>query len=143
MEKLDHRSAVYPTPIGCRVRWMVVVLLGSACAEEERPFSESTPGGWDNLPPMESDCDLCFVDVSSRAVFLKLQSPNLNQYSNLVLHGWDGDDNHFTYTVPTLTNPPAETWFTLPGSGSLMVVSAGLSGSISGEAFQFAVPVVP
>lgn len=121
------------------MRYLILFVL-AACAEENSFDPDALAAS--SLPPDTEECGLCYVDLSSREVYLKLESPNLNQYSNLVLHGWDGS-NHYTYSVPSLSDPPLETWFTLPGSGPLPIIAAGLSGTIGTTNSEFVVPVVP
>lgn len=115
------------------------VFLLTACltAEENVSWSE------DEVPPPTDECPACYVDISSREVYLVRKNPDLDQYTNLTLHGLDANNNHYTYTVPSLSDPPTETWFTIPGSGSLPIVQAGLTGTVNGESKQITIPVVP
>lgn len=114
-------------------------LLWMGCLAAEDSTWSATP----EVPPPTEGCSSCYVDVSSREVYLLRKSPDLDQYTNLVFHGLDANNNHYTYDVPPLSDPPTETWFVIPGSGSLPLVQAGVTGTVNGDDQQFTVPVVP
>lgn len=120
------------------MRYLLLLAL-AACAEDV----EADVLAASNLPPDTDGCGLCYVDLSSRQVYLNLESPNLNQYTNLVFHGWDEAYHHYTYSFTNLSDPPSETSFTIPGSGPLPLVAAGLSATRGTTNHQFSVAVVP